>query len=376
MESILITGNGDLGARAAEMLARMDRPWRIILASRDEDRLVRAVNGIRYSASASGSPAVIEAQRLDLMDHAETCELLRRVRPSVILQAAILRPWWTGERLPEPNRRLFFEAGFGVWLTVALVLPLQLMRAVAVAAPRTPVVNAAFPDAVNAILARRGLQPTVGLGNVDLLQWKLRRAASLLLGVPEDRVDVLTVAHHHHFAAISRGIEVEDEPHVTVMVDGDTVPLGDRRRLLAIASRECRTPAGAGVNHLAAASGTRLVAALLGDRWVEAHAPGPEGLPGGYPVRVGLGEARVKLPPGVTVAEAVRINEHAQTLSGIQRVDEDGTVWFAERNAALVHQAVGFDCRRLRVEEAPERALELIRRIDERAEGRTEGTPR
>lgn len=54
----------------------------------------------------------------------------------------------------------------------------------------------------------------------------------------------------------------------------------------------------------------------------------PGGLPGGYPVRIGGGSVSLDLPPGVARAEVVAFNERMAHGDGVERIDDDGTVYF------------------------------------------------
>ncbi len=60
------------------------------------------------------------------------------------------------------------------------------------------------------------------------------------------------------------------------------------------------------------------------------HVPGPEGLVGGYPVRLSKDGVKVFLPEGVTREKAIQINEEAQKWDGIEKIEEDGTVVLAQ----------------------------------------------
>ena len=72
------------------------------------------------------------------------------------------------------------------------------MKAVKLSGIETYVINSSFPDAVNPSLARVGLGPTVGIGNMDLIVPYIRKATSELLNVPMSNVDVEMIAHHYH----------------------------------------------------------------------------------------------------------------------------------------------------------------------------------
>src|SRR5262249_48107343 len=75
---------------------------------------------------------------------------------------------------------------------------------------------------------------------------------------------------------------------------------------------------------ISGASGVPLIRALAqGPDWT-GHAPGPKGLPGGYPVRCHAGEVGLDLPPGLSREEAVRWNTAFEVQNGL--IVEDGRV--------------------------------------------------
>ena len=95
------------------------------------------------------------------------------------------------------------------------------------------------------------------------------------------------------------------------------------------------------------------------------HAPAPSGLPGGYPVRVDRNGGEVILPKGLTIEEAIRINEEGQRYDGIDRIDQDGTVHYAEKSVAIMKEMVGYDCKVMKLDETEEQSRELDRKFKE-----------
>jgi hypothetical protein len=89
------------------------------------------------------------------------------------------------------------------------------------------------------------------------------------------------------------------------------------------------------------------------------HAPGPNGLPGAYPIRGSEMGVEVVLPQGLTLAQAIRMNQERQRLDGIEQIDEHGTVYFTERNMAILKRTLGYDCRCMLLTEAEDWAKEL-----------------
>jgi len=80
------------------------------------------------------------------------------------------------------------------------------------------------------------------------------------------------------------------------------------------------------------------ILAILNDTRELTHAPGPNGLPGGYPVRLSAKGAEVVLPEELSLEEAVRINEEAQKFDGIQEIKNDGTVFFTEKAVKIMRE--------------------------------------
>ena len=84
-------------------------------------------------------------------------------------------------------------------------------------------------------------------------------------------------------------------------------------------------------------------------------------MPGGYPVRLSSKEgAKVVLPEGlISREEAIRINEEAQKVDGIERIEDDGTVVHTEKAAIFMKETLGYDCSRVKIEDNEEKAKEL-----------------
>jgi hypothetical protein len=86
--------------------------------------------------------------------------------------------------------------------------------------------------------------------------------------------------------------------------------------------------------------------------------PGVNGLPGGYPARLNSEGAEVVLP-GISLKEAIEINELGGRLDGIERIKDDGTVVYLDKNVEYMQEVVGYDCKELKLKETEERAKQL-----------------
>jgi hypothetical protein len=101
------------------------------------------------------------------------------------------------------------------------------------------------------------------------------------------------------------------------------------------------------LNQITGATAVPLVAALLGAGEVRTHVPGPNGMPGGYPVVVSGGRVRVCPPPGMTLEAARAWNEKAAERDGVT-VTAAGKVMFTASAGSALETAApdlagGFD---------------------------------
>jgi hypothetical protein len=241
------------------------------------------------------------------------------------------------------------------------------MCAVREAAIDPVVVNGSYPDVVNPVLAKVGLAPAVGIGNIDLAIPPLRQVVAARFDVPMRDVTIYLVAHHYHAYNITRHGTTKGVPfYLKVCVGGvDVTPKIDIGELLQDVVRVARPPAGVASTYITAGSASKNLLALLMDSRELTHAPGPAGLPGGYPVRLSASEVKLTLPDGVTLEEAIRINEMGQRAEGVERIDDDGTVVFTETSYSVMKEIVGFDCRRVPLKDCEKIARELGRKLTE-----------
>jgi len=84
------------------------------------------------------------------------------------------------------------------------------------------------------------------------------------------------------------------------------------------------------LTELSAAAALPLLRALLGGPPVRVSTPAPMGLPGGWPVRVSANEIALDLPPGTDRDEVIAFQWQCAKRDGIDRIDDEGTVYFTE----------------------------------------------
>ncbi len=363
---LMLIGLGGLGSVILELLARERSLERIVVGSRNAARGTARCNLARLGAMAQGYTPSISFTPLDLNDKDAVAETVQREAPDIILSTATMQTWWLPDLLPPQQATVIKSAGFGVWLPVHLTLTRKLMEALHEADYAGITLTAPFPDVVNCVLGRLGLAPTCGVGNLDEIVPKVRLLAAERLGAPLDAVRVLLVAHHALEPA-AFGEPMDEIPPYFLRVEygGQDVTEAIRADELLLAPYPL-TP-GPAIHFLTAGSAVRLIRALLFESGALLHAPGPNGLPGGYPVIVNRSGVQPASIAGLTLEEAIAINERSHRFDGIERIEADGTVVFCPEAADVLRLELGYDCDRLAPDEAEGRAQELIARFREYA---------
>lgn len=323
--SVLIIGLGDLGRRIAAGLAVRAEVDELLLAGRDAEggppfaALLAAcgVTRARFTELDAGDPTSVES-------------LLRRERPDVVVQcASMLSPWHLGSH-PGPVSDALRSAGFAAQLPAQLPLLLNVMQSARAADFGGAVVNCSFPDVTHPVLACLGLAPTIGTGNVSMIRARVR--AVLRERGAGDGSETRVLAHHAHVTPVMLSAPPEDgktRPRVYLGAGGE------RADELAYAGPPLRSDPS--LNALSAASALPVIRALLpGAAPLHTSAPGPLGLPGGYPVIIDGGRVRLDLPAALSLEEALGFQRESARIDGVEAIAEDGTVFFTEATREIL----------------------------------------
>ena len=314
--TLVVIGTGQLARSISYSLAVAHAdPLRVLVVGRRAEAASEVCHIAAFRAAVAGrgaivrfEPAVASVTGRAARDLVDLGDVLGAAAPAgVLLCASTQSPW---ERLTAPSAwtELVRRAGFGV------TLPFQAEHALAVGAAMPPgawFVNACFPDAVNPLLAARGVPVLCGVGNVGLLAASLQAA----LDLPDQR-RLQVLAHHVH---LNPPASADEE--ALAWCDGE--PLAEVGKLLA-AQRAASRPELNQVTGLTAArlagallSKSLLSESLLSESPLDTSLPGPLGLPGGYPVRVRAGGGlELRLPAGLTMADAVARNRRWALADG------------------------------------------------------------
>jgi len=353
-----MVGLGSLGGHVLEFLARTPGVKSIVASDYNEDWGVRKLNNAQLGAATQGYYPHMKFRKVDLNNIEETAEILKEEDPDVVFNATTLQSWWVIGELPKETYEKLLQAGIGPWIPMHLTLTHKLMKAVKKSGISAHVVSSSFPDAVNPILGKVGLAPLVGIGNFDLLIPFVKRYVGERLKVPMRNVVVFMLGHHYHDVRVEEFGSTMGAPYYLKIMVGDrnVTDQFDREKMWAAFPP---TPLGNQSDQRVAASAVKNIAAIINDTDEITHSPGPKGLPGGYPIRINAEGVEVVLPEELSLEEAVKINEEAQKFDGLEKIENDGTVVYTEKSVKIMNEMLGYDCKRLRIEESEDRAREL-----------------
>src|SRR4051794_17679633 len=342
MAQVLLIGAGDMGERFAMGLAASGRVRELVLVD-------VAGSGLREKAAAlvSSHDVRVRAVETEPRDQYSFERLLRDLAPDLVIQAAALQSPWALIGRDDPVASALNRAGLAIRLPFQLPCLLAVMRAVRETGYDGPVANISLPDITHPILARHGLTPTVGLGNVSMLLVRSRAAWRARNG-DGDAPLLRVIGHHNHVYGVMQGTPPADA------ADGPRVYVGDDgERADELAYGGPPVQPGPRPNHPppppappappapppppppppggAPAPPRAPGAAPL--RW---STPAPLGLPGGFPVRIEAGTLNLDLPPGTDLEEAAEFCRRIAHGDGLDHVDDDGTVHFTEAAQAMM----------------------------------------
>lgn len=315
---ILILGTGSFAARILfDLAATATAPLAVTVAGRNRDRLDWLRTAARARAHVFDTPIRCSNRVIDLLDADGTAELLQTSRPAVVVQAASLQPGAVISATGSAWSQLVAEGGLSASAVFQARLSMRVARASQAAHPTGRLINCCFPDVVNGLIAAAGLPIACGIGNVAIL------AHAFAGALPRAERPALKVLAHYQTVAPWRRPKQERAGPLPRVWIGD-------KELADVLGRfaEVRlTPEP--VIDISGGSGAPLIEAMaLGAEWA-GHGPGPNGLPGGYPVRLSAGEVMLDLPAGLGREEAVAWNAGFEAANGL--VIEDGRARYTGR---------------------------------------------
>jgi hypothetical protein len=317
---VLLCGTGSFAARIAfDLAATARQPVRVVLTGRNRDRLGWLVTASNARARIFGAAARFSGVPSDLLAAGEPERLVARYNPRIVVQAASVQTSSVIARSGDAWSQLVRDGGLSATALAQAAISLKMAQAITADGNRSLFVNCSFPDVVNGMIEAAGHRVLCGFGNVGIL-------ASVFAGLRDlapERLRML--AHYQNLAPFRQASGTRTGRPPRVWMDG--AEIADVHDVF----REVRlTPEP--VIDISGATGVPVITAIVEGREWRGHLPGPNGLPGGYPVRLRDGTMALDLPDGLSEQEAVQWNLSFEQNNGLV-VSQTGDVRFNGRLA-------------------------------------------
>ncbi len=358
--TVMVFGVGDLGGWVIEFLARRQGVSSIIGCDKRADWGRKKIDVAAVGAGAEGYDKTLLFEECDVFDIDRTAELISKHKPDLIYSGMSLMSWSVYCYLPDEIHEETKKIAGGPVVPVHLTLIHKLMQAVKKSGTNPVVINHAWPDIVNPMLSRAGLGVLVGAGNLDNIVSEIRRKVSVKEGVPISAVRVYFFCEHViNVMGVRRGI-----PYFLKIMLGDK-DVTNRYDTASLISDRLMAPCPPGwtswiIHPAVAASAVKNIMAVLNDTNEFTHSPGPNGLIGGYPMRIGAKGVRIELPQGMTMEQAIKYNVDQARYEGVEAIKEDGTLLVTEEAYEITKKLLGIDCKEIRVADSPKWAKEIL----------------
>jgi hypothetical protein len=209
-------------------------------------------------------------------------------------------------------------------------------------------------------MGKIGLAPTIGIGNVDLIAPAIITYLSQQTGIHRSKIDIRLVCHHQHWVYPREAGYQPGAPYFLKIIINQEVVTDQFDTDKIMYDSVKMYPEGISFTTVSASSAIKNLKAMIYNEGLATHSPGPNGLPGGYPVKLDAKGAVVNLPAEISLEEAININEESGKLDSIEQIKNDGTVVFSDYSYEIMKETLGFDCRSFKPHESKDLAFEQM----------------
>jgi hypothetical protein len=338
MPRLLIVALGALGATLLEASARRGVFDEIIVATRSPERVLAKINNARIGAALEGHYPQIRVAPFDMYAPNAGAEL-QALHPDVIFASPSMLPWWRLPNVAPPLRTHIADAPFATFLPLHLAPMLALQRAMHSSGLDCPWIGASYPDVVNHVLACIGAPPTCGTGNLQEAIPKVHFSLQHLADYAPEKLRVWLVAQHafEYFCYASTASEATPPYLLRAELGGRDVSAEARASMFT----PFPIPYELDLNNITVSASLSIIEALAGANGIDTHVPAPNGMLGGYPVRVDASGVKLRLDEHWPIAQAVATNRASLPFDGIAEIATDGTVLFSDATARVLTQITG-----------------------------------
>lgn len=316
---LLIIGTGYFSEiMLLDIAATAKAPLRIVVGGRNVSRMQWLVDAGRSRSTIYATDVQYSYVEIDFASAEAIAPVIARLQPRVVVQSASVQSPWKVDIAASDWSHLVAAAGFGITISFHALLAWRTSAALRLENSNAYFVNTCYPDGVNQVLKAADMPLTTGVGNAGIF--------SAMIGgrLPvKQRGDLRVLAHHQHLVQWRKpGVERSGSPVRAWVGELEIQNVDDLTRDVQLPYRD--------LNAVSGASATPVLLGLLGLWKGRAHVPGPDGLPGGYPVQVDENGVTLDLPVGISLQDAIAWNRQFEAADGVS-ITESGHIVYSDK---------------------------------------------
>lgn len=340
---VLICGYGSTGQYVVDMLSRLgvDDLEINILSRKALEEIAPRLNTTVISSMIMGSKNSINYFQCS-MDHVEEIEkVLNFVSPDIVAYTGRFISHVKYGSFSYPN-----DIGYGVWTPLSLPLVYNLMRAIKSSGIKCKVIDTSHPDIVDPLLKSLGYQVFTGLGNINHMIPRIKKAI-LDSGFYPKNSEVkirLICSHFLNTYACRDGSDRGSPYYLDYSVNGEVRSELSNEFLI----QSCKIPmvSDSTRNLMIASDTVQVIKILVGNKVDTIHLPGPNGLIGGYPCIISpfyeSEKVELDLPDGISLEAAEEINRVSSQYDGVESIS-NGVLTFMDKDIKKLKNVFDID---------------------------------
>lgn len=300
--SLLVVGCGSLSNAIVLAIAQLPFQIDVWVTSRNKKCIEELCMVANLRASEMGCK--FYPHQLNLANQAELDDLFNSQSFDIVLQTASQQSAWNLQRENDWSI-LVNSAGYGLTTSIQALITSRICIAARHSISSPLVLNACYPDLVNALLCKAGYSVSAGIGNIAFLYRFLRHTLKL-----KKLIDLHILGGHFNV------IEFQKHPnhrHIfpRIWIDGEEQCGNWAERISQ------RLPSGPIINHMVAQETALLLSGLFStNESYTGHLPGVAGTIGGGLAYISFKNTFIINPPSLDKCEAQCYSGSMQILDG------------------------------------------------------------
>lgn len=334
VDVLIIGGGSSVSHNFCFCLAskKLKKNIRVAILSRNRKQTEAVVSLYNAIAIAQESSVSFVGSDFSWDNEGELKKKIIDYNPKLVFQCASLQsPWEFLDAKSDTKWKSFIEgAGNGFLVPLLTTLVKKTATIIKENLSDTILVNACFPDNVNPILKHLDLPITCGIGNVAMY-------TSILRSMVSSDSSIKVLGHlYHYFKILGKQHTSIEGPRVWIN-EKEIYNVEENLKNSFYHLRNINS-FGIFINQLVGSTSVDTILALLDNDITYTHVPGPNGLPGGYPVKIKDRQVTIDLPNGCSEMDAYTLNSQGAYDMGCAIINKEGFIAFSDSSIQFVKQ--------------------------------------